>query len=459
MKKIGVLILAGAVLRIAGVGAASLWSDEAYSLLFARMPNILAGVQIEVGNFNNPLWHLLAWVSVHLVGAGEFGLRLPSLMAGLACLGLTWSIARQVTGNQAAQLSAVALAALLPYLIWMSQDGRCYAVMSLLYLAGYWFGSRARWMGFAACLGLLLYVHPTGLFYAAALVAATSLHAWPGWKPVVLASLTGGIAYLPWLPALFRAPKFWNDPLNAEDALGALFQAFFADTLDQYLLVALLVLLGSLVAALVVFARHHRKDRKAWSLLAFALGPLALMLAAAPVSNVIIYRTLSAMIIPLCIWLAVMLIPDRSHWGMVPQFAWGLLLAAGLLAWNPASRGGELRQVVEMIQAQWQPGDVIYHDSGHSYLPFMHYAPDLPGYFLDGSAPDPLSRRIIGSLQIQEAALENIPHQRAWILAFDDSTQSQAVKNRMAGYTQGARRVAVIDNLQLAPIYVYLQED
>ena len=74
-----------------------------------------------------PLWYVLEWIDYRILGSGEFALRLPSALAGIAVVPVSWAIGEIVAGRRAAIASA-ALVAVNPLFVWYSQEARAYGL-------------------------------------------------------------------------------------------------------------------------------------------------------------------------------------------------------------------------------------------------------------------------------------------------------------------------------------------
>jgi len=108
------LVLAGllgfaAVVRLANIGAPSLWGDELYSVSFSRIPMDMLWGDWMVRETNPPLFYsiLKGWIA--LFGEQDIALRVLSIIAGLAAIGGIFLFVRALHSTQAALL-AVALA-------------------------------------------------------------------------------------------------------------------------------------------------------------------------------------------------------------------------------------------------------------------------------------------------------------------------------------------------------------
>lgn len=497
------LIAAGAALRLAGLSTSPYWYDEAYSLHMTRL-QLLEMVRATAQDFNPPLWELIVWPFVRVLGESEIALRLPSLLAGILSLYVTWLLADRLIESRPGRYAAVGLAALLPVGLWTAQDGRVYAVYTLLYLSGLLFALDRRWLGFAACVGLLCYCHNTGPMYAAGLVITALLSgdkeypAWPtGCHHHLTAGIAGGLAFLPWLPAYLvsRSGDFWLGGLTGSDMQYSTVQAFFVGTITNPALVALAVIaltvsmvlavifsagpvvagtvapatvrIGSLTAAwlhLPVLAEvddRPKVDNKTIVLMAAVVMPLGIMLAVSLAwKNILFYRPLVPLVIPVCLWFAAVLTPRRitmTTW--ILPCTWIILVVAGMVGWSPELRGGDLRAHAEQINRSYQPGDVVYHATGTTYLPFTLYLePGIPVYLLDEVQNDGLLRPVLQkTFDVSRAALEDIDHDRAWLIWSRDPVMSDMAVKRMTEYTNGGQLLGRVSAWQVAPIDIYLK--
>jgi len=454
-------ISAGVVLRIAGLTASPLWYDESFSLAMARLP-LFDMVRTASLDFHPPLWEMIAWVSVRLFGINEFGLRLPSLLASIGALLLAADFAHRLLAPRAAAFGLTALA-ILPYQLWLAQDGRGYAVMSLLYLAAAWFALKGRWLGMGAALGLMMYVNLAAPFYALT-IGALCVGWWRRFeiRRYALGGVMAVIAFVPWLSSYVHAANskdFWTVPQTLGWFITAIVRAMVVDSLpgDWWKAVAVLTVLGSIVAAIAITLAYRERGLVVMALLG-AL-PFALMLLAVPVKNVILYRPLSALTAPLVLWLAASLI--RLPGTFLKSFfatAWALIGIGGLLAWSAAAKGGELESLAEVINDEWQPGDVVYHATATSALPFDFYL-DHPAWVLDEVQHDGLlSWDVQDALGVRRAALEDIPHKRAWVVFARDGFESEAAQARMNEYVRGGVLIGTVHYWQAAPIEVWRVE-
>jgi mannosyltransferase len=175
---LGLVVVAGAILRFATLDTQSLWYDEAVTAHLLRMdlPALLRA--IPDSESSPPLYYVLAWLWTHLAGTGEVGLRSLSALFGTATIGAAWALAKRLGGARAG-LAAAALVAFNPMLAWFSQEARAYALLALLGALSALLWLRAldrpraagRLLAWGAVAALALATH----YYAAFLVAPQAL--------------------------------------------------------------------------------------------------------------------------------------------------------------------------------------------------------------------------------------------------------------------------------------------
>lgn len=126
------LTAAAAALRFATLGAQSYHHDEVITA--SRLLRGSFGHAIDAIGFSEsapPLYYVLAWLWVQLMGNGEVGLRSLSALAGVATVPVTYLIGKELR-DRAAGIAAAALVAVNPMLLWYSQEARAYALLVLL---------------------------------------------------------------------------------------------------------------------------------------------------------------------------------------------------------------------------------------------------------------------------------------------------------------------------------------
>jgi uncharacterized membrane protein len=135
-----VLLFSLAVLSVLSLARfdQSLWLDEGSSVWFARLP---ASALVKSLCDPHPAGYYLFLKSWLLAGDGEAWLRVPSLLAALLAVALTYQIGKEHCGRACAALAAILLA-LHPLHSWYASEVRMYALAQAAGLLMVWLGWR-----------------------------------------------------------------------------------------------------------------------------------------------------------------------------------------------------------------------------------------------------------------------------------------------------------------------------
>jgi mannosyltransferase len=198
--------LLSAALRLPFLGTQSLWFDETYTVHVVH--GSLGELWQRVGATEStpPLFYLLTWAWVHLVGStGAAAVRTVSALALVAAVPVAYAALRRLVGWQAA-LAAAALLAVSPLLSWYAVDARAYGLLVLVALLSVWAlgaaieaPSRKRLALWALAAAAAIWTH----WFAGFLVLGEALALlWlrrDAWRGVLLA---GGAALLAVVPLI-----------------------------------------------------------------------------------------------------------------------------------------------------------------------------------------------------------------------------------------------------------------
>jgi mannosyltransferase len=247
-----------AYLRLAGLGAESLWLDEGYTVAFTGLPFGKMVAYIATRDVHPPLYYILIklWRSM---GDSEAWLRLPSVAFGIAAVAYMWGMVEEHWGAPAAAASSLLLATS-SVAVYYSQEARMYSLVFLLTVLSLRFFLRFVTLFQVAandgkgdsppraaardCVGLtvftlaLLYTHNVTVFlWGGQLLAGGALGLWllirsrqkgsgyvlwnPPFRQWLVCQAVIGAFYLPWLLVLFGqsanvASRFWTIPPSVD---------------------------------------------------------------------------------------------------------------------------------------------------------------------------------------------------------------------------------------------------
>jgi 4-amino-4-deoxy-L-arabinose transferase-like glycosyltransferase len=165
-------IAIGAVLRLRLALPTYLNPDEALHFLLVNQPSVGAAYRASLTNAHPPLFFLILYFW-RFLGSSEFALRLVSLLAGTAALGLAYRWLSRAF-DPATGLAGLVLLTFAPEMIYLAAQVRPYANLLLFLFAALYFLERViqeqssgAMIGFGIMLALALLTH-----YSAALLAA-----------------------------------------------------------------------------------------------------------------------------------------------------------------------------------------------------------------------------------------------------------------------------------------------
>lgn len=127
-----IFIIIGVLLRWKSLEFQSLWYDELGSLSYYNSSKtFLEIVNTSLADYFPPLYNIILWVTYKLTGDYAYAGRYLSACFGSINLLVFYSIGKLLGGNKTA-LWVVVVTSLNPYLIYLSQEGRPYALFCLL---------------------------------------------------------------------------------------------------------------------------------------------------------------------------------------------------------------------------------------------------------------------------------------------------------------------------------------
>lgn len=200
------IAVAGIVLRVPSLGD-SLFGDELSTYFIVEGHSLREALAIVKGpqEATPPLYFAIAWIFSRLGDSPEL-LRIPSFLAGVSMIPLTWLLGVRTVGRGPGLVGA-ALVALSPLMIFYSTEARAYALAAFLALCSTLVlvslsqrSSALRWVLYAVLIAAAMYTHYTTVF----VLAAQTLWAFVVFRdrrlPLALAVAGAFLLFLPWLP-------------------------------------------------------------------------------------------------------------------------------------------------------------------------------------------------------------------------------------------------------------------
>jgi hypothetical protein len=385
----------------------SLFGDELYAFweIDARSFGGMLDTVTHSAEVTPPLFFALSWLSSQL-GDPTIWLRLPSLVCGVLLVPLTYALGASMVGRLAALLGATVVT-LAPFAIFYSVEARPYAVLvfataaSTLALMRAVDTNRPGWWtayGLASLAGV--YSHLTAIFVLVAQAAWAAYRHRHRLRGLLLANGLATVAFLPWVPRLFRDDvpalvstygRFDSSPLALGRVLAHVLPGYPFVPLDRVPGTYAAVAFAVAVAAVAAAALRYRPRLPALIVLppaAVAAGLLAW--SAVSGTGLFTPRTAITMLpyLALIIGALVAALPRRLH----------LLVSAAVvipLAFGTAAVMGDdgqrprFREAAAYVASRAGPGDVVMERELFRDLPpwdrhLTIYLPhDLP-YARDG---------------------------------------------------------------------------
>ncbi len=252
------IVILGAAARFITLSRESVDGDELFSRSIALLP-IHSGLDVVRNDLvHPPFYYLLLKAGTTVWGASILGIRLWSLVFGVATLPLIMAVGRTLPGVRHAGVLAAAMLAVNEYHIFYSQQARSYAFYTfLVMLLVFWVSVITKEgeqnlpsvVGFSLMV-LLLYTHYVAALYVFAVIVAILVCNVPQRTKifVMLASVTAAMAFVPWIitlagvyrarhgvgenldwqghPSLYDLKEIWASSLGIMEFKGATTLAF-----------------------------------------------------------------------------------------------------------------------------------------------------------------------------------------------------------------------------------------
>jgi mannosyltransferase len=400
------LTLLAAVLRLVTLGEQSFWYDEAFTPVHVLHPSLTATLRSVVHTENTPpLWYLIAWADSRVLGTGEYALRLPSALAGIATVPIAWWIGRELTGRRVTAIVTAAFVAVNPLLVWYSQEARAYGLFVLLaalamlcFLRALRVPTRGRMAAFALSGALALLSHYFAVFLLIPMVL------WLIWDrsrrrtalPAIGALVLVGVALTPLISAQGGHGTQWIGQWAFTSRLQAIPQYYLTDYYGASLghgielLVALPILAGLGLGLWRVLT--PREERGALIALAIAAGGILIPIALVAFGvDYLAPRNLVGAMVPVTALIAVVVASRRAgRAGIAITFAIAFAFAAISLdvTLSPRLQRGDWRGLARVLRGEGS-GETIMPAAVRRAVTTVELGAAPLEYYLPGLHPLP----------------------------------------------------------------------
>jgi len=420
----------GILLRIFPVWARPTWYDENFTILLTRLP-INKLLEATAGDVHPPLWYLLCWPLAHIPNIPPWvTVRIPSVLASILTVWVWWAILKVMTRSERVRLVAFGLFCFIPQQIYYAQEGRMYALLTLLVLSAWLCILQCRWIWLVVIMTCMLYLHNYGLFYLASLWLATIFY-YHHWKlttiKATLAMAGSFLLFIPWVIVLINQMNeiqgtYWMVRVSIPSILSEFVYSYFANGLITANIVNITVLVGVLVWIIIWDIRSGFINTPVYIL---AFVPLILAAAISYIwQPIMLYRAL----IPSGVFLTLILAQPLEYLELrptiilsiffIPALLVNLLSTVFLSKWedNPIIR---TYVSLSLVDSQWEAGDLLYYTDDGFFISGSVYWKNINNTLrtsLCGPVYGGLSYKTRSALGMESGPLPDKVTGRVWVL-------------------------------------------
>jgi 4-amino-4-deoxy-L-arabinose transferase-like glycosyltransferase len=468
------LLLIAALPRFINLGAEALWYDESFTAWLVKLdlPSMLRAI---AGDTHPPLWYFIEWLNVRLFGTSEFALRLPAAMLGVACVLLIWQVALAAGLDRRTAFVAGLLSALLPSMLYYSQEARMYMLLTVCVLLALWGVLNEDWVIFVLGGVGAGYSQDVGLIYIACIAFLMEFMRFRHPIRAFIAVMVVVMAWMPWGLVLNEqvqrvGQSFWLEPLTPIGVIWPMVNMTMGwrlpDTLQIHVYGAAL---GATVIGLIATRRWLRTQSGLLILTTLFVVPILVALVSLTWRSIYMPRALLPSALLLILFWAYALthlsLPNRriAQLILIPA-----LLAGTLSHYWPAGQSGrfDMRTWVAPALAQWRSGDVAYFTSAPFAITVRYYL-DKPYQVRPYTADlnQSFNEDCKTAMQLEQGSFDDLPRQgfrRAWLFVSLNPLSSQAEHDDIArilrAYPQTLVKRQPATNAEVAIYLVSLSE-
>jgi hypothetical protein len=419
-------------IRLTTLGSERFWYDERFTSLISEL-SIGKALQALAADVHPPLWYAITWIMTRILGSGELSLRLPAaLLSALACCELYKIVAHAADKKSA--MAASAMMAILPGQLYYGQEARMYALLTYLVLLSVRALQTKSWRRLVIVGTLAMYTHNLAALYLAPVGAAALITG----RSKLLRQLPIALAYAPWSLVAWHqmqavSSAYWiSDPGSVGAAFYFILYGTISNRLPDWAQWHGVIAVATVTATSLIAMR--KVLRKSWILLLMSSAPSALMytitVAWRPIMLDRVLIPSSALLIG--VW-SIGLVNASSYLRKIMLLIGApmAIMAIGSFYFNPDGGRTNYDPLIDAIKRNFEPGDVIYHNSMDTVVLFNQQLEEYPNYILPGNGDlsQSLSEDTKGAMGITEQEIDLIDldrkYKRAWLFYRDTSVTTQ----------------------------------
>ncbi len=437
------ILFVALILRVIALDSRTLWYDEAFAVLYAERSyaDMVYGTVTAIegagaADVHPLLYYFLLHNWMQWAGHSVYAVRYLSVLLNIVGLSALYSLVSRWLERRTG-LTAVAVAAAMPFIVHYAQEVRMYALMATLALLASSALLHRRLILYAFCAALTVYAHNLGALYLAVLNLALlyKVHNSRQRYAILLANIGALALFLPWMVLVlpgqigFVGRGYWIQ----RPTLAELFRTLIAMTFNLPLpawAIAPALTVALLILVLTVYRAIKLRSQAVW-LLVLAWGPVMFSFVISQWRPIYLERSFLPGVVVYCGavgWLI-------THGGLPRFLHYGVILASMCLMgvglqYHYTFReypNSDFPELQRQLRNQVQAGDLIVHDNKMSFFPAYYYDRTLPQVFLpDPSGPaDTLALPTQDALSLHSTPLAStLDATRLWYITVDEAILS-----------------------------------
>lgn len=430
------IILLSLLLNAYKLSERAIWQDEMGSILAAEKPISQIAGHVVKAESNPPFYYYLLHFWMYL-GKSEFMMRLLTALTATASVYIIFLVGKMLFSTETGLIAAFILA-ISKYHIDAAQDVRYYSLTVLLaLLSTYFFLSAIKHnrlkdyicYAISGILGLYTFY----FFFLVLVIQNIAVfvnyksysHVLKKWALTQIAVIA---PFLLWIPSLFQQSfrvidYFWIP----KPALWAFLNSFFVFSSGK--------ILGMLFIALAAFSiftlefknqefkkislSYGHRERKLLFLAASTIMPMVLLFVFSLHGRPLYINRYLILFTPPFYLLAARGVKNLNYWSfkLAALLIIAILSSSALFVYYGSASSG-LRDALQFVEENYQPGDIITHGSVYSYFPAMYYHQNRFQEFVLASKPIP--HNLLGNVIENSSVKYNLDfissYERVWLI-------------------------------------------